>query len=180
MTGWMAAASPPALSVAGGDLLVDGRQQGAGAAGEVADLQPADGLGVSPVHALHLGDGQAGQQGGGGGQGVEGGQVLAVGDQPLENAAGEVVSVVDAGAVDAGGGLAEAAQHTQGDVRWQLLQYVLADGKDGPVVDLQDGGPGIQRAVLGVGDRVAADEVQGLDALRACRRCARGRPWRWR
>ena len=39
------------------------------------------------------------------GQGVEGGEVLAVGDEALEDAAGEVVGVVHAGGVDLAGGV---------------------------------------------------------------------------
>ena len=94
--------------VAGGYLLVDGGEQRAGAAGEVADAEAGDGGGVGPVegYALtptlsrgergfwsisrggfetrpygvraYLGYGEAGQEGGGGGKGVEGGEVLAV------------------------------------------------------------------------------------------------------
>ena len=69
--------------VAGGYLIVHGGEQRAGAAGEVPDSQPADGPGIRPVNALHLGDGQPGQQRRRRRQGVEGGQVLAVSDESL-------------------------------------------------------------------------------------------------
>ena len=86
------------------DLVVYGGQQGAGAAGEVADAQAADGACTAPVHPFQLGDGETGQQGGGGRQGVEGRQVLAVGDEALEEAPGEVVGVGDPGGGDVVGG----------------------------------------------------------------------------
>ena len=83
----------PGPLVTGGYLLVHRREQRAGPAGEVPDSQPADGLSIRPVHALQLGDGQPGQQCRRRGQGVEGGQVLAVGNKSLEDAAGQVVGV---------------------------------------------------------------------------------------
>ena len=46
--------------VAGGNLLVDSGEQGAGTAGEVSDSQPPDGLGIRPVNAIQLGDGEPG------------------------------------------------------------------------------------------------------------------------
>ena len=82
--------------VPGGDLVVDRGEQRAGAAGEVPDAQLADGVGVRPVDALHFGDSQPGQERGGRGQRVEGGQVLAVRDEALEDAPGQVVGVVHA------------------------------------------------------------------------------------
>ena len=66
--------------VAVGELLIDGGQQRARAAGEVRHAQVADGGGVRPVNAVQLGDGELRQQRGGGGQRVEGGEILAVGD----------------------------------------------------------------------------------------------------
>ena len=96
----LAAVTAGAL-VAGGYLFVHGGEQGAGAAGEVSDSQLADFLGARPVDPLQLGDGEPGKQCGGSWQGVEGGQEFAVGDESLENAAGQVVGVFDAGCVDA-------------------------------------------------------------------------------
>ena len=70
--------------MAGSNLFVHRGQQGAGSASKIGDAELADGVGVAPVHAFHLAHGKSGQQGSGRGQGVEGGQVLAVGDEALE------------------------------------------------------------------------------------------------
>ena len=103
--------------VAGGQLLVHRGQQGAGAAGEVGHAQVADGFRAGPVHAAQLGNGQAGQQRGGRGQRVEGGEVLAVGYQPLEDAARKVVGVVHAGGVHRLGRLAQLRERPGRAVR---------------------------------------------------------------
>ena len=83
----------PGTLVAGGHLLVDRRKECAGSTGEVADAETADGPGVGPVNPLQLGHGQPRQQGGGLGAGVEGGEVFAVCDEPLEDAPCEVVGL---------------------------------------------------------------------------------------
>ena len=72
---------------------------------EVADAQLAYGLWAGPVHALHLGDGEPGQERGRGGQGVEGGEVLAVRDEALEDAASQVMGVVHARRIHRLGGV---------------------------------------------------------------------------
>ena len=73
--------------IAGRNLFVHRGQQGAGSASKIGDAELADGVGVAPVHAVHLAHGKSGR-GSGRGQGVEGGQVLAVGDEALEYPAG--------------------------------------------------------------------------------------------
>ena len=150
--------------MAGGYLLVDRREQRAGAAGEVGYAQPAYGFGIGPVHALQLGDGQPGQQRRRRGQRVEGRQVLAVGDEPLEDAAGQVVGVVDAGGVYGLRGKPQPRQNPGGVTRRKLLQNVPGDGEDGPVVDFQDSRPCGQHFVLRVVDPLAAHQVERLDA----------------
>ena len=117
--------------VAGGDLFVDGGEQGAGAAGEVSDSQLADGLGIRPVDPFQLGDREPGQQRGGGRQGVEGGQVFAVGDEPLEDAAGEVVGIFDAGCVDALGCIPQSPQYSGRVGGVQMPKNILGDGEYG-------------------------------------------------
>ena len=84
------------------------------------------------VDAVHLGDCQPGQQRRRCGQGVERGEVLSVGDEPLEDAAGQVMGVVDAGRVDRLGGVPQPAQDDGRVARWELLEDVLGDGEDGP------------------------------------------------
>ena len=46
--------------VAGGDLVINRRQQGAGAAGQIGDAQLAQGLTAAPVHSFQFSHGQAG------------------------------------------------------------------------------------------------------------------------
>ena len=79
------------MTKAGQNGRVCRRQQGAGAAGQVADAQLFQRLGIAPVHALEAVRGQLRQQGGGGRQRVEGGQKFAVANQALEQAPVEVV-----------------------------------------------------------------------------------------
>ncbi len=119
----------------------------------------------APVHALHLGYGQPRQQRRRRRQGVEGGQVLAVRDETLEDAPGQVVGVVHARRVDRLGSVPQSPQNRGCVARVQLLQDVLGNGEDGPVVDLQDVVPGRQHLALGVGRAVAAHRRQGLDLL---------------
>ncbi len=107
-----------------GDLLIDGGEQRAGAAGEVADAQTADRFGVRPVDALQLGDGEPRQQRGGRGQRVKGGEILAVGDEALEDAPGQVVGVLDAARVDGLGGVAQAPKDAGRVSRIQVLQDI--------------------------------------------------------
>ena len=51
--------------------------------------------GSAPVHALHLRNGEPGQQRSRGWKRVEGSQILPVGDKPLKDAPRQVVRVVD-------------------------------------------------------------------------------------
>ena len=150
--------------VAGRDLLVGGGEQRAGAAGEIAHAQLADAFGVGPVEALQLGDREPGQQRRRGGPGVEGGQILAVGDQALEDASGEVVGVVAAGRVHLLGGVAQFVEQLPGRARRQPLEDVAGDREDGEVVDFEDFVPGRRGLVLGIGDAGAADLHQRLNA----------------
>ena len=99
--------------------------------------------------AAELGHSQAGQQGRGGRQGVEGGQVFAVGNQTLEDAPGQVMGVGGTGGGDAFGGVSQGVQEGGGGGRWQLGHDIAGNRKDGPVVDVQDGGPGGQDFILG-------------------------------
>ena len=110
--------------MASGDLFVDSREQGAGTAGEVSDPQSPDVLGARPVHAIQLGDGEPGQQRGGCGKGVEGGQVFAVGYEALEYAAGQVVGVFYTGCVDRLGGVPQSPQNSGGGGGVQVLQDI--------------------------------------------------------
>ena len=97
------------------------------------------------------------------GAGVEGGQVLAVGDEPLEDAPGEVVGVGDAGGLHLLGGVSQDSQDLAGVAGVELSEDVPGDGEDGPVVDFEDSCPGGQGLGLRVRDLGAADEVEGLD-----------------
>ena len=157
--------SPGAL-VAGSNLLVDGGEERAGAAGKVADAEAADGIGVSPVHlvtgSLQLGDGQPGEKGGRLGAGVEGGEVFAVCDKPLEDPPGQVVGVGDAGGLHLLGSVTQHGQDLAGVAGVELAEDVPGDGEDGPVVDFQDGCPRAQGLGLGIGNFGAADEVEGF------------------
>ena len=98
------------------------------------------------------------------GERVEGGEVFAVGDEPLEDAAGQVVGVFDAGRVDGLGGVAQAPQNPGRVGGIQVLEDILGDGEDGPVVDVENGGPGCQHLALRVGYIVAAGKGEGVDA----------------
>ena len=74
--------------------LVRRRQQGAGAAGEVADLGTSQRLAVAPVRAARrftYRQRQGSQQGRRLGSCVVGRKKLSVGDEPLKHNAGEVV-----------------------------------------------------------------------------------------
>ena len=73
----------PGPLVAGGDLLVDGGEQRAGATGEISNAQTADSLGARPVDSFKLSYGEPGQQRGRRGERVEGGEIFAVGNKPL-------------------------------------------------------------------------------------------------
>ena len=97
------------------------------------------------------------------GRGVEGGQVLAVGDEPLEDAPGEVVGVGDAGGLHLLGGVSQHSQDLAGMAGVQLVQDIPGNGEDGPVVDFEDYSPSGQGLGLGVANFGAADEAEGLD-----------------
>ena len=149
--------------VPGANFIVDRGEQRAGAAGEVAYAQLSDGVGVRPVDALHLGDGQPCQERGGRGQRVEGGEVLAVRDELLEDAPGQVVRVVHARRAERLRGVPQPPQDGCRFARRKLPEDVLRDGEDGPVVDLQDVVPGGEHLALGVVHAVAAHPGQRID-----------------
>ena len=136
-----------------------------GAAGEISDAELADGVGVGPVHTFQLRYRQPGEQCRRSRQGIECGQVLPVGDKVLEDAAGQVVSVVDASGFDSLGGLQEVPQHGGGSVPRNLFEDVLGNGEDWPVVDLQDVGPGRKRIALRIGHFGAGHQAQGFHPL---------------
>ena len=74
---------------------VCGGKQGAGPAREVTDSPPGERVRIGPITLAHW-HRQPGEEGGGGGPSVEGGQKLPVGDQPLEDGAGQVMRAGDA------------------------------------------------------------------------------------
>ena len=113
----------------------------------------------------HLGDGQPGQQRRRRGQRVEGGQVLAVDDQPLEYPPRQVVGIVDTGGADLPCGELEGVQDPRRSLRWNVAKDVPPDGEDREVVDVQDRRPGSQRLALGIGYAPAAHQAQGLDLV---------------
>ena len=120
---------------------------------------------VGPVNAVHLGDRETRQQRGGGGQRVEGGEVLAVGYESLEDAPGEVVGVGDAGGVNSLGGAPERPQDTGGVAGGELFQNVFGYGEYGPVVYGEYHGPGFQGRFLRVLHAVAAHVAQRPDLI---------------
>ena len=99
------------------DLLVHGGKQGAGTAGEVGDAQCTYGIRVAPVHAVHHGYGQPGQQSGGSRQSVERRQVFAVGNQALKDTPGQIMGNMRAGGVDAFGGQHQPPENARGGIR---------------------------------------------------------------
>ncbi len=170
-------------------------EQRAGAAGEVADLQRGQRLGVAPVRASGRavgGQREPGQQRGGGGPRVVGREELAVCDQALEDDAGEIVRARDAARHQRPRGVPERGEHGLRRGRGQRavasgVEQRLRRGEDRPVVVGEDGVPLAEqrRAVEGV----AVDE--GLDGPRRAararrpprsrpRRARRGRSGRWR
>ena len=132
-----------------GDLLVHRRQQRAGAAREVADLELADGFGVGPVH-VHLGHRESREQSRGRRERVERRQVLAVGYQPLEDASGQVVRLVRAGGGYVFDSVAQFREKLGGLSRRNLLDDVSGNGEDRPVVDLEYLSPGVEYVPLPV------------------------------
>ena len=138
----------------------------------------ADGVQVAPVEVpltpalshqgrggFYFGDGEAGEEGGGGWKGVERGQVLAVGDEALEDTAGEVVVVVDA----VGGDLQDVKTDEPEDLGSFLGGQFGDDGtgdiENVQVVDLEDTVPSLQDFELWVIHSSAADLLQGFDAV---------------
>ena len=85
--GFVVAARPP---VTGGDGAVGGAQQRARAAGQVGDAERFHRIGVSPIH-LKAHDGELGEERGGRGAGVEGGEEFPVGDQLAKHLPREIV-----------------------------------------------------------------------------------------
>ena len=153
--------------VPAGNLLVRCGQQRAGAAGEIADPQPLNCVGVAPVHVVHLADGQPGQQKRRCGQGVKGSQIFAVGNQALEDAPSQVVGDAGAGIGNFQSGVAQDAQQHGSITGRDALHDVFGNGENSPVVDLQDVAPSVQGITEGIGDIRAADHPQGFDAVRA-------------
>ena len=93
---------------------VGGGEQRARAAGEVADLERGEGVGVAPVGTAGRaarGQREASQQRGGGGPRVVRREELAVGDQALEDDAGEVVGARDAARHQRPRGVPEQGEH---------------------------------------------------------------------
>ena len=123
------------------DALVGGAEQGAGAAGEVADLEGGDGLFVAPfcaARSLIGGDGESSEQGGRGGAGVEGGEEFSVRDQALEDHAGEVVRLGHAAADQPPGSVPERLEYGVGSGGGQPIEDLAGSGEDRPVVDFED------------------------------------------
>ena len=153
----------PSAFVPGGDLLVHRGQQGAGAAGEVADAQGAERVGIGPMYAVQLGRGQPRQQGRGFGARVERSEIFAVGDEPLKQPAGQVVRDDGAACSDALRGFAQDLQEAGRGVRRQLFHDVAGNREHGPIVDVQNAPPRIGHGPLRVGDGRAAHPMQRFD-----------------
>ena len=105
------------------DALVGGGEEGAGAAGEVPDLQRRDAVLVAPFCAagrVVSGNGESGQQRGGGRSGVEGGEEFAVGDQALEDHAGQIVGLGHAALDQSQRSLAQRREQIRGGFLGQL------------------------------------------------------------
>ena len=66
-------------------------------------------LGFAQSTSFQLGDGEPRQQRGRRGQRVEGGEIFAVGDEPLEDAPGQVVGVFHACSADGLGSVLQSA-----------------------------------------------------------------------
>ncbi len=80
----------------------------------------------------------------------------------LEDAAGQVVGVVHARRIYRLGGVPQLSQNLRRVARWHLLQDVLGNREDGPIVDLEYVVPGGNHLALGVIHAVAAHHGQGL------------------
>ena len=152
-------------AMARGDHAVGGGEQDAGAAGEVGDAQRRHRLGVGPVRVQprHC---EFGEQRRRRRQRVEGGEELAVGDQPPEHLAGEVLRAGHADPVQLVRDGAQALQHGRRHARPDRRQHVRGDAKDRPVVDLgEDVAPRLQYAVLRHPAELAAQFVDRGDAV---------------
>ena len=133
------------------DALVGGAEQRSRAAGEVADLQGGDRLLVAPLRAARCligGDGEAGEQRRRGGTGVEGGEEFAVGDQTLEDDAGEVVRLGHAAADQPSGCLPERSEDLVGGDDRHSIKNLRGSGEDRPIVDVENGAPFVDDALL--------------------------------
>ena len=142
-----------------GDALVGGGEQGAGAAGEVADLERGEGFGLAPVSAAGgavAGDGDAGEQRGGGGPRIEGGEDFAVGDEPLEDGAGEVVRAGGAALDQFARGGPERVQHRGRRVGGHRPQHLGGFAEDRAVVLRHHALPLVKQ-------RVDVESVQGAE-----------------
>ena len=149
---------------------VGGGEQRAGAAGEVADLQPGQRVPVAPVRAARSavgGQREAGQQRGGSGPRVVGGEELAVGDQPLEHDAREVVRARHAAVHQFQRGVPQRAEHGLRRLFRQRrlargVEQRLRRGEDGMVVDRENGVPFGEQ---GHAVERAAGPDEGIDGL---------------
>ena len=150
--------------VARRDFLVSRGEQRTGAAGEVTHPESADPPGIRPVHLVQQGNRQAGEQGGRGRERVEGRQVLPVGDQPLEDAAGQVVGVRHAQRFHLVRHLEQALQHPTRGAGRNMVQDVPRDGEDGPVVEFEDPRPLLANRLLQI-HRVPADQARRRDSV---------------
>ena len=147
------------------DLVVDRREQRARPAGEIADPKRADRLCVGPVRNLQQRNRQPREQRSRGRARVEGRQILAVRDQALEDAAGEIVRVIDSCGVDLLRGAVQLGEDQRRFAGRQLLEDVARDREDGKVVDLENARPRRQRLALRIVDVGSADEMQRLHAV---------------
>ena len=142
-----------------GDALVGGGEQGAGAAGEVADLERGERVGVLPVSAAGgavARHGDAGEQRGGGGPRIEGGEDFAVGDEPLEDGAGEVVRAGRAALDQLARGGPERFQHRGGRVGGHRPQHLGGFAEDRAVVLRHHAFPLVEQ-------RVDVESVEGAE-----------------
>ena len=118
--------------MSGGNLLVHCREQGAGAAGEVADAEPANGIGFAPIYPVHFAHRQPGQQRRGRRQSVVSSQILAVGNQALEDTSGQIVAIVDSRPAYFADRVLQLPQNTVGVGRRQLIEYIATNGEYRP------------------------------------------------
>ena len=130
MQGRIVAARPP---VADADRMIGRADQDAGAAGQIADLQPQDIVRIRPV-ALQPAHRQFREQRRRGRMRIERGQEFAVRDQALKQPSGHILQ---AGGPDRGQVLRQRRQpahHFQRDAVGEMRQQLQRDVEDGVVV----------------------------------------------